>query len=119
MRRVKNARRTNENFHRARIFRGYPTAPLDFVVSIREKRRGTLAASVIAPVYRRRVPDDVYVRVHRRSGRLIYESCIDRRAVCIRRRARKRGRPSSRRVRGYIRPARREKRGTGVDQHYV
>jgi len=36
----------------------------------------------------------VYVRVHRRSGRLIYETCIDRRAVCIRRRARKRERPS-------------------------
>lgn len=66
------------------------TAPLDFVVSIHEKRRGTLAASVIALVYRRRVLDDMYVRVHRRSGRLIYETCIDRQAVCIRQRARKR-----------------------------
>lgn len=85
------------DFRRARIFHGCRTAPLDFVVSIREKRRGTLAASVIALVYRRRVLDDVYVRVHRHSGWLIYETCIDRRAVCIRQRARKRGRPSRRR----------------------
>jgi len=66
------------------------TVPLDFVVSIREKRRGTLAASVIALVYRHHVLDDVYVRVHRCSGRLIYETCIDREAVCIRQHARKR-----------------------------
>lgn len=92
---------TNENdFRRARIFRGCRTAPLDFVISIREKRRGTLAASVIALVYWHRVLDDVYVRVHRRGGRLIYETCIDRRAVCIRQRARKRGRPSRRRSEG-------------------
>jgi len=75
----------------ALVFPGTRRAvPLEFVASIREKRRGTRATGVIALVYRRR---DVYVRVHRRGGRLIYETCIDRRAVCIRWRARKWERP--------------------------
>jgi len=75
----------------ALVFPGTRRAvPLEFVASIREKRRGTRATGVIALVYRRR---DVYVRVHRRGGRLIYETCIDRRAVCIRQRARKWERP--------------------------
>lgn len=95
-----NAQTIENDFRCAHIFHGYRTAPLDFVVSIREKRRGTLAASVIALVYWRRVLDDVYVRVHRRGGRLIYETCIDRRAVCIRQRARKRERTIEETVEG-------------------
>lgn len=69
--------------------------PLDFIVSIREKRRGTNATNVIALVWRGVVyGDDLYVRVYRRSGWLIYETCIDRAgSVCIRRRARKLERP--------------------------
>lgn len=55
--RVKDAvSRLANDFRRARIFRytSRRTVPLEFVVSIREKRRGTRATGVIALVYRRR-----------------------------------------------------------------